>query len=261
MSQENRGKLNHLLAHWPAQAVFACVWLHEQGFGYDLLAKYRKSGWLKPVGHGAVARAGDSVEWEGGLYAVQSQLNLPVHVGGKSALLLKGFGHFIPQGKGWELSLFAPPKTKLPTWFRNHPWEAKPRLVTFHLFETDTDLGFSTQEKGAFSIQVSAPERAVLELLSLVPHEESFEEAMLVMEGLTTLRPKLVQQLLEACRSIKVRRLFLFLTEESNHPWVKKLDPSRLNLGSGKRVIQKDGVFNAKYGITVPKATPSIRTR
>jgi hypothetical protein len=256
MRRGNGSKLNYILTHWPAQAVFACSWLYEQGFGYALLAKYRKSGWLTSVGHGAVARAGDSVEWAGGLYAVQSQLNLPIHVGGKSALLLKGFGHFIPQGKGWELSLYAPPKTKLPTWFKNHSWDAKPRLVASYLFKTDTSLGFSNLDKGAFSIKVSSPERAILELLSLVPHQESFEEAKLLMEGLTTLRPKLVQELLEACRSIKVRRLFLFLAEECNHSWIKKLNLSRLSLGKGKRVIQKNGVFNAKYGITVPKATP-----
>jgi hypothetical protein len=255
MSRENGGKLNRLLAHWPTQAIFACSWLFEEGFGYDLLAKYRNSGWLKPIGHGAVARAGDRVDWTGGLYALQIQLKLPIYVGGKSALLLKGLAHFIPKAKGWELTLYAPPKTKLPAWFRNHSWEPKVRLVTSNLFETGLNAGFSAQDQGAFSIQISSPERAILEFLMLVPQEESFEEAKLLMEGLTTLRPKLVQQLLEACQSVKVKRLFLFLAEECNPPWMKKIDVTRVNLGRGKRVIQIGGVFNMKYGITVPKGS------
>jgi len=253
MGRENGSKLNQLLANWPAHAIFTCSWLFGEGFGYDLLAKYRNSGWLKPIGHGAVARAGDHVDWTGGLYALQIQLKLPIYVGGKSALLLKGLAHFIPHGKGWELTLYAPPKTKLPTWFRNYDWEPKVRLVTSHLFAIELNTGFSTQEQGAFSFQISAPERAILEFLLLVPQEESFEEAKLLMEGLTTLRPKLVQELLEACRSVKVKRLFLFLAEECNHSWMKKIDAAKLKLGRGKRVIQKDGIFNMKYGITVPK--------
>ena len=257
MSLENRGKLNQLLSNWPPHSVFACSWLHEQGFGFDLIYKYRKSGWLKPVGHGAVARAGDRVDWAGGLYAIQSQLKLPIHVGGKSALLLKGQGHFIPQGKGWVLSLFGEPKSKLPTWFRKRDWGVNLKLVTSDLLHVDSGLGLSTLEMGAFTILISAPERAILEFLSLVPQEESFEEAKLLMEGLTTLRPKIVQQLLTGCSSIKVKRLFLFLAEECNHPWLKKLDLSQVSLGSGKRVIEKGGVLNVKYGITVPQSMVS----
>ncbi len=37
------------------------------------------------------------------------------------------------------------------------------------------------------------------------------------MEGLTTLRPRLIQSLLEQCRSVKVKRLFTVLAEACNH--------------------------------------------
>ena len=72
------------------------------------------------------------------------------------------------------------------------------------------------------------------------------------MEGLTTLRPKLVQRLLEECKSIKVRRLFLLMAEYSNHDWFKELNVEKIDLGSGKRVIVKNGVLDKKYKITVP---------
>lgn len=254
MGLENSSKLNQLLAKWPSQVVYTCSWLNDHGFGYDLINKYRKSGWLIGIGHGAVARAGDEVKWEGGVYAIQTQLKLPIHVGGKSALLLKGYGHFIPQGEGWLLSLFSSPDIKLPTWFKTYHWNAKPQLVTSKNFLQEPDVGLSNHQMGTFSIQVSSPERAIFEYLSQVPQSESFEEAKLLMEGLTTLRPKIVQRLLESSQSIKVKRLFLFLAEECNHSWVKKLEVSKINLGKGKRMIEKDGAFNSKYEITIPKS-------
>jgi hypothetical protein len=210
VSQQIKTKLNRLISSWPPNAIYAASWLNAQGYGYDLINKYRLSGWLKAIGRGAVARAGDEIKWTGGLYAVQTQLKLPVHIGGKSALLLKGYAHFVPQGKGWELYLFGEPKTKLPTWFKDYPWEVRPRLVCSSLFLNDSTLGLVMHSVGAFSVQISSPERAMLEHLSLVPQEESIQEAKLLMEGLTTLRPKLVQKLLEACNSVKVKRLFLF---------------------------------------------------
>ena len=40
---------------------------------------------------------------------------------------------------------------------------------------------------------ISTPELATMEMLYLIPNEQSFDEAMKIMEGLTTLRPQLVQ--------------------------------------------------------------------
>jgi hypothetical protein len=57
---------------------------------------------------------------------------------------------------------------------------------------------------------------------------------------------------LESCASIKVKRLFLFLAEKANHSWVKHLNIEKIDLGSGKRSIVKNGVYNPKFKITVP---------
>lgn len=91
-----------------------------------------------------------------------------------------------------------------------------------------------------------------MEVLYLVPKEQSFDEALLLMDGLTLLRPRLVQTLLEQCRSIKVKRLFMVLAETCSHSWLKKLDLSKVDLGKGKRMIVKGGRLDSKYGITVP---------
>ncbi len=73
------------------------------------------------------------------------------------------------------------------------------------------------------------------------------------MESLVTLRPKVVQNLLEVCRFVKVKRLFMYMAEKHRHPWVEKLDLSRINFGKGKRRIVSGGELNPKYGITVPR--------
>ena len=71
------------------------------------------------------------------------------------------------------------------------------------------------------------------------------------MEMLNGLRTNLLQQLLEDCKSIKVKRLFLFMAEKAGHSWLEDLDLSKIDLGRGKRSIVKNGVFNSKYQITI----------
>jgi hypothetical protein len=198
-------------------------------------------------------RAGDHIEWQGGIYALQQQLGLPVHVGGKSALEQQGLGHFASAGKGGLLYLFGKANQKLPSWFLKHDWGFNIVYKMPHLFDGDVALGLTRQPFLSFDIQISSPERAVLELLHLVPQEQSAEEAVLLMEGLRNLRPKLVQQLLERCRSIKVKRLFLALAERCEHSWVKRLSLANIDLGKGKRMLFFHGTFDSKYLITLPK--------
>ncbi|MGZ3697303.1 MAG: type IV toxin-antitoxin system AbiEi family antitoxin domain-containing protein [Bdellovibrionota bacterium] len=253
MTGENGGKLNQLLRVWQPGTVATLPWLARHGVYQQLAYEYERSGWIERVGRGAYSRAGEQVGWEGGLFAVQSQLGLPVHVAGKSALELKGFGHFVVMGKGASLHLFSDTLQHLPVWFRQHTWERKIHFRHVHLFKCDRSTGLSKHEVGSFSIDVSAPERAILEALHLIPNDQSFEEARLLMEGLTTLRPKIVQTLLEQCRSIKVKRLFLHLAERCNHQWVARLDLKKVDLGSGNRVIVPGGRLDPKYRITVER--------
>lgn len=117
----------------------------------------------------------------------------------------------------------------------------------------NTQLGLQKQSYKTFEINVSAPERAILELLDLVPQTETFNESALIAESLSTLRPKLLEQLLSSCTSVKVKRLFLYLAEKQAHAWLKKIDLSKIDLGKGDRQIVKGGVYDPKYRITVPQ--------
>ena len=100
---------------------------------------------------------------------------------------------------------------------------------------------------------VSTPERAVLELLDELPQHESFDQVDVLMEGLSDLAPRRLQKLLVRCRSVKVKRLFFFFADRHRHAWLKHVDRTAIDLGSGKRMLVKDGRYDPTYEITVPK--------
>jgi len=127
-----------------------------------------------------------------------------------------------------------------------------------NLFQTSPELGLTKKEIEDYSIRLSAPERAMLELLDQLPRSQSFEEAQQLMEGLVTLRPELVQQLLENCRSIQAKRLFLLLAEICGHQWLSAVDLKNVNLGKGKRLMVKGGHFDQKFQISTPYERPDI---
>ena len=74
---------------------------------------------------------------------------------------------------------------------------------------------------------INTPERAILECLNLSDASSNLLDIYYIMESLTTLRPKLLQTLLERCTSQKVKRLFLYMAEKAVHPMVSILNPLR----------------------------------
>lgn len=253
MDIQNRSKLNRLLLNWPRGSVFTQAELTHQAISRQLVATYQKSSWLKRIGHGAFIRADDTVDWLGAVFAMQQQLALSVHPAGKTALQLQGYAHFVPLGDHYPVWLLGSPKERLPDWFKTHEWGVDVSYHASKLFSDSFELGLQDYNLDSFTIKIASPERAMFELLAFVPLEQSFSEAKLLMEGLTTLRPKLVQALLEACHFIKVKRLFLYLAECCEHGWLQKLLLDRVDLGSGKRVIVSGGKLDPKYLITVPR--------
>jgi len=259
MDTKNKTKINRLISQWTAGTSGATSYLVASGFSRDLLVKYKNSGWLESFGRGAYIRSGDKVEWPGALYTLQNQLSLSVHAGGKTALQLKGYAHYLP-ARQHKVFLYGPRGLKLPSWFKEDRFGVKFIVTRTNLFPPDCREGFTDFRERDFSLRISAPERAVMEMLHLVPKEVGFDEAQLIMENLVALRTDVVQRLLEACRSIKVKRLFLYMAEKKDRTWLSKVDFSKVDLGKGKRMIVPHGRFDAKYQITVPatrEGTPS----
>jgi len=247
-------KVNQLLKLWPPGTVAASPWLLNQGVSRQLARRYTASGWIQPLGRGAFIRAGEPpLEWFGALYALQAQLKLTVHPAAGTALSLLGLGHNLPFGDNAVVTLFGNRPERLPSWFTRHDWTVRIECHTPQLFAASAPESLTDITRNGFSIRVSAPERAILELLHLTTTNDAVNAAIDVMSGLSTLRPQVVQGLLEACRSVKVKRLFLWAAESAGHDWFSRLAPERIELGKGKRSVYSGGRFDAKYRITVPK--------
>jgi hypothetical protein len=88
-------------------------------------------------------------------------------------------------------------------------------------------------------------------MLYHVPQQVGFAEAVDVIGGLALVRAELMQNLLEVCSSIKINRLFLYCAREARHSWYGALEPSRIKLGAGKRVLVKGGKLDKEYLLTV----------
>jgi len=252
-----RQKLNQRLNAAPAGAVLTSAWLKGQGISSRLADYYASSGWLHRVGDGAFTVQPEPPTWLGAVFGLQ-QKSKSFHPGGRTALELSGLAHFLPLGDAHPVYLFGRAGDRLPAWFKGLPWFSRVRHVSTNFLPQE--LGLREHREGALTVTVSAPERAALEFLQhLTLDDAGYEHATLVFEGLGTLRPGLVQSLLEACASIKVKRLFLHLAEKQAHPWFKQLDLTKVSLGSGKRVLIPGGRLDPKYLITVPAAveTPS----
>jgi hypothetical protein len=235
------------------------AWLTKRGISPQLVRKYVASGWLIALAHGAYARPASPVKWQGIVLALQRLAQQPIHVGGLSSLNLHGLAHYLPLGGESRIHLWSHGSgaTRLPAWVTAINIPQTLVLHAQRLFETTAApeglANLSTHVRD-WTLTVSSPERAILEVLSLVDETTaSFTHAAELFEGLSALRPALVQQLLEGCLSIKVKRLFLFLATRQATPWSRKLKIDRITIGQGKRLVTRGGRLDARFSITVPE--------
>lgn len=251
MSTENKTKINQLLRSQPQGVVLLSSWMSKQGYSSDLQKRYRKSHWLDSIGSGAMIRSGDQVGYEGAIYALQTQLGFTIHPSARTALSLLGKAHYLEMSQT-KIVLFGGKGEKLPAWFKSYDWGVSLDYTQSSFLPSD--LGLTEVELRIFSIKVSGAARALMECLYLAPEKQELFECYEFMEGLNNLRPNHVQTLLEACNSVKVKRLFMYMAEKAGHDWVDYLDLTKVDFGRGKRSLVKEGVYVPKYQITVPKA-------
>jgi len=264
----------------PEGLLVDAAWLERHGYSKGLRKKYIEHGWLELVAprvyrrrsaNGTPPDAG--LRWQQVVISLQTLLQCPLAVGGRTALELQGFSHYLSAASPREVHLYG--SSRLPAWVARV--KAESRFV-FHnsarLFEgdftcwnlgtgnrrskTDADRlpGSLTRHPSGhwdWPLVVSTPERAILEALDEVPQRETFHQADMLMEGLRTLSPRRLDKLLKECRSVKVKRLFLWFAERHNQPWLKALHTREIDLGRGKRMLVRGGRLDPKFNITVPE--------
>jgi len=243
--------VNRLMQTTPKGLVLLSGWLASEGYSYELLQRYRKGGWLRSIGRGAMVKSGDSLVLSGAIMALQKQVNSDIHTGGRSALELSGVAHYL-QVNSEGTTLFTANKQSIPLWFTGNQWDRKPIIFSASLFKEE-DIGLTEYQDGELVMNISGAARAMMECLSLCPNQFPLSEAYEVMEGLVSLRPAVVQTLLEQCKSVKVKRLFLYFAERAGHSWFKYIDTKSIDTGSGVRSFVNDGAFVSKYQLVLPK--------
>ncbi|HEY0701227.1 MAG TPA: type IV toxin-antitoxin system AbiEi family antitoxin domain-containing protein [Candidatus Acidoferrales bacterium] len=279
MGTQRGSKLNRLQYDLPEGLLIDAAWLERHGYSSALRSKYAAHGWLEQVARGVYRRPAAklfdphnkdaSLRWQHVVISLQTVLERPLFVGGRTALELQGFAHYLGAGDFREVHLYgteAPPawvgklplKTKfvfhsVRTLFKHAP--AFPAASGVDDAGRPLPGGLVRQKWGQWEwpLVMSSPERAILELLNEVPQRETFHQADMLMEGLRTLSPKRLQKLMVECRSVKVKRLFLWFAERRNYPWLKQLDRAEIDLGIGKRMLHRGGKLDPKFKITVPE--------
>jgi hypothetical protein len=277
MLRPNQRPLNRLERDLPEGTLVDTAWLKHHGYSRQLLSHYVSAGWLDQPARGVYRRPRGSLSWQQVVISLQALLEYPLLVGGRTALELHGYAHYLTR-QVKEVHLYGPKSP--PRWLHKLPLGVKfvyhndrklfrgeplPKPLT-HLDATKDN---SAQAHGYWTVQpwgqwdwpvaLSTPERAVLELLDELPMRESFHQADMLMQGLSNLSPRRLQKLLADCRSVKVKRLFFFFADHHQHAWLKRLDKSVIDLGQGKRMLVKGGRLDKTYQITVPEALDAVR--
>jgi hypothetical protein len=244
-------KIKNILTKYPAGLVLQSAFLEREDYSYVLQQYYRKSGLLKLIGKGAMLKSDDNYLIFGALTSLQQQSDHSVHIGGRTALALLGQAHYL-QINIQTIQIFKEPKDDLPKWFLSNQWDLGFEVFNVSLFDNKS-AGYKDYEANGLTLKISNPARALMECLSQCPDKFSLMEGFEIMENLLSLRPSVVQILLEQCKSIKVKRLFLYFAEKVGHSWFENLDISKIELGKGVRCIVPNGKYVSRYELMLPK--------
>ena len=256
--------LKKLLDAVPAGYLVDAAWLVSQGIAYESFRDYVKRGWLERITRGVFRRPlpttpspsipiANSIDWKTCLLSMQHIMGHDLHVGGTTALGEHGHAHYLRLGESAPVWIYG---DSIPNWLVKLPTNAPIKIRSRSLF-ADPTLGLVKGDTNAlpwdWRLTMSTPERAILEAMDELPDHERFHTLDMVFESLTTLRPRLLSDLLHSCRKIKVKRLFFVFADRHDHPWRKRIDPQAFDLGSGDRALVKGGKIHPRYRIMVPE--------
>ena len=272
MLRPNRRPLNRLERELPEGVLVNTAWLEEHGYSRQLLSHYVSAGWLDQPTRGVYRRPRGSLTWQQLVVSLQTFLDYPLAVGGRTALELHGYAHYLSH-KQLQVHLYGPKRP--PGWLDNLQLDLRfkyhndQRLFRKHLVAPELkklreggaksrnslDISLTELPLGQWdwTLILSTPERALLELLDELPKRETFHQVDMLMQGMTNLSPCRLQKLLADCKSVKVKRLFFFFADRHSHAWLKPLKNEKFDLGKGKRMLVKGGKLDQAYQITVPE--------
>lgn len=118
MSKLKGGKLNQLERLLPEGLLVDAAWLEEHGYSRALRSQYVSSGWLGSPVRRVYWRPRGVLRWEQVVISLQVLLGYPVSVGGRTALEIRGYSHYLYQAQQ-AVHLYT--DRKLPSWLSKLP--------------------------------------------------------------------------------------------------------------------------------------------
>ncbi|MCK5749470.1 MAG: AbiEi antitoxin N-terminal domain-containing protein, partial [Oricola sp.] len=175
MAQQRQERLKPLLDDLPPGYVADAAWLTARGIDRKSILQYEQRGWLEKLARGVYRRpdthrdvsAGD---WRRLVISLQRIMEYEVHVGGRTALSLHGFDHYLSLGAETPLVYLY---GDVPSWLARLPGADRFETRTLSLVggsKTGVD-GIGDEEQTSppprqlNDLVVSTPERAILEML------------------------------------------------------------------------------------------------
>jgi hypothetical protein len=251
-SRHNMLKINQILLDWKPGDIHGSQWLRSYGADRKLAYKYCKSGYLNKVVSGVFIRANDIPNPYAVIRYLQEETKLKLHISGRTALELQGHAHYLSMGQKSKMYMVSYESRVFPKWAKEHWGHFEISFKKSSLLKTENFLN-EIEGDGGFKVLVASRELAILELIESLDLSSSLETIENYAESLNTLRPEILQELLEKCQSVKVKRVFLYISEKLSLPFFDKLNLKSIDLGSGKRVVVNGGSLNTKYNITVDR--------
>lgn len=222
-----------VLAKLPRGEPLSTASLKTYGVSAFRASALARNGWLIHLARGVYMLPGDTLTRDGCLAFLSKRLP-GFHVGGKTALAWRGVRQNVTFRE--ILILWGNQPWRLPPWFTTR---FESRYQATQLFDAGLPKGLGLQPlpAGRSEVLVSTPERALLELFSDVGKTQSLAETRQLVETLSTLREKTLDELLAHTTRIKVVRLAELVAKDLNLPWAPLANRHSQRLGGGKRWI------------------------
>lgn len=252
------GSKKPLRALLPYGMLATRKWLMARGLGGHTLDNAVKSKRLLSLAPGVYSQYTRDLRWEGvvaSLQYMEGASTPSVYAGGLTALSVMEMQDPPPAGAP-VVRLYA--SDRPPAWLFRLPlparfkWHSVKSLWPESVMADEDYLDAYGWDLGLPPLHVSCPERALMEALMSVPKGINFDQADDLMMGQILMSPRKLDALLDACRSVKVKRLFFWLAARADHQWFGDLDRAKYDLGSGKRVLEEGGKLDREHLITVP---------
>jgi Transcriptional regulator, AbiEi antitoxin, Type IV TA system/Transcriptional regulator, AbiEi antitoxin N-terminal domain len=176
---------------------------------------------------------GDTLTRDGSLAFLSGQIT-GLHVGSKTALAWRGVRQNVALRE--IVNLWGDKPKHLPDWFTKR-FQAHYQATKLFDDKLPTNRGLQPLPAGDPRVLVSVPERAMLELFSDIGKRQSLVEARDLVESLSGLRVKVLDELLMHTTRIKVVRLAAAFAAELKLPWADLATKHSERVGGGKRWV------------------------